>query len=116
MFPPAVCNRSRASLCVAAGREAAGAGAAATGAAWAGARPSRAALASSALRRRSSLSASILALMRRFASRSAAFSAFFFSTSFSCSLRFSSSLRSSVSLVDFLRICCVDLSAMIQHG
>lgn len=106
-FPPAVCNRSRASVCAAAGREAAGLGAgAAAGAAAAGARPSRAALASSALRRRSSLSASILALMRRLASRSAAFSAFFFSTSLSCSLRPSSSFRSWVSLVDLWRICC----------
>lgn len=108
-FPPGVCRRRRASLCVAAGLAAAGAGAGAgveEEEAEGTALPSRAAFASSALRRRSSLSASIFALIRRFASRSSSFSWRFFAASLICSFRAISSFRSCDSLVAFWRICC----------
>lgn len=77
-FPPEVCNLNLAWLYSTFGLgagAAAGAGAGAEAlAAASGTLPSLAAFASSALRRLSALSASILALMRFLASRSAAFS------------------------------------------
>ena len=103
ILPESVCSRSLASLWFALGLDAAAGAATGTGS-GAGALPSRAALASSALRRRSALSASILALMRFLASTSACFSWRFLATSLSCSLFTSSSLACWVSLVDFWRI------------
>lgn len=103
MFPPSVWSRSLASLWLLLGLDAAAAAAAPPGAAasaW-GARPSRAALASSAFRRRSALSASILALIRRLASWSSSFSCRFAAASLTACLRASSSLASWLSLVDF---------------
>lgn len=102
-LPPAVCRRSRASVCCAAVFGAA-AGAAAdveVEGSGAAALPSRAALASSAFRRRSSLSASIFALILRFASWSSSFSCRLRAASLICSLRAISSFRSCVSLVAF---------------
>lgn len=101
-FPLGVCSLSLAWAWVVLGF-AAGGGAGASGSIVL---PSRAALASSALRRRSALSASILALILFLASRSSCFSWRFRAASLICSLRASSSLTSCVSLVDFSRICC----------
>ena len=76
-FPPAVCNRSRASVYAEAGFDATGpevVGRGVTAGIGGGARPSRSAFSCSDLRRRSSLSAAILALVRSFATASACFS------------------------------------------
>ncbi|KZL68436.1 hypothetical protein CI238_00177, partial [Colletotrichum incanum] len=110
MLPPDVCSLKRASLwfAVAFGMEGAVTGP------GSGALPSLAALASSALRRRSSLSASILALMRRFASRSSCFSWRFLAASLICSLRCNSSLASWVSLVAFMRIFSLRLASSLS--
>nr|XP_036589709.1 uncharacterized protein CTRU02_00463 [Colletotrichum truncatum]KAF6801714.1 hypothetical protein CTRU02_00463 [Colletotrichum truncatum] len=109
-LPPEVCSLSRASLwfAVVFGMEGAATGP------GAGALPSLAALASSALRRRSSLSASILALMRRFASMSSSFSWRFFAASLICSLRCNSSFISWLSLVAFMRICSLRFASSLS--
>jgi hypothetical protein len=95
MFPADVWTLKRASLWLTAGFAAAGAEAGEGALEVEGiVLPSRIALASSALRRLSSLSASILALMRFLASRSSIFSWRLRAASLICSLRWSSSFSS----------------------
>lgn len=109
MFPAEVWTLRRASEWLTAGFAAGGAAAAGVDEpARAGSGlPSRSAFACSALRRLSSLSASILALIRFLASMSSIFSWRFLAASLICCLRWSSSLTSWLSCVAFWRIFCL---------
>lgn len=119
ILPLLVCKRNRVSVYAAAGLEvtapdvvgregAAGCG----GGAW----PARAAFSFSALRRRSSLSAAILARIRAFASISSCFSFRFWAASFSRSFFSNSSLISCDSLVCFRRISYFILIRLSDSG
>lgn len=97
MLPPDVWKRRRASVYADAGFDVTGpevAAGAATDCCAAGARPSRSAFSFAAFRRRSSLSSSILDLIRCLAAISSCFSLRFFSASLICSFFCRSSLIS----------------------
>jgi len=116
MLPPDVWKRRRASVYADAGFDVTGpefAAGAATGWCTAGARPSRSAFSFAAFRRRSSLSASILDLIRCLAAISSCFSLRFFSASLICSFFWRSSFISWVSLVDFRRISYITIRNLV---